>query len=254
MNRINRSLGFTLLELVVAIAIFSIISTASAYFIRNVLAAQERSQDIASQMKSLQKVWLLLQQDIEQVAARPIRDEQDDPQPALIGEQQKLEFTRIGWPLLPPRELLANANSKTETTQESPRSEVLRVRYYLDDEQLMRAYWPIADRAPDAQPQTSVMLAKVKSFAVEYVFANSTSTATSGTAQQQTSDVWPPDPASNPDAPLLPSAIKITFEVERYGELYRWFQILNQAPVSTGSLAGPGTKPSAQPSARPGGP
>ncbi len=224
LNKARRSNGFTLLELVVAIAIFSIISTASAYFIRNVLLAQDRGNEIATQLEDLQKVWLLLQQDIEQVVARSIRDQHGDQQPALSGDQQQLAFTRIGWPLLPPREIL-RAEKKEDSKGVLPRSEVLRVRYYLENEQLMRAYWPVPDQAEDAQPQISTVLSNVKSMQLQYVFSTQN-------AKQQTSDVWPPDPAYFPDAPVLPQSVKVTLTFDRYGELYRWFEILNHAPIS----------------------
>jgi general secretion pathway protein J len=233
MNKLRRSRGFTLLELIVAIAIFSIISTSSAYFIRNVLLAQERSNEIATQLEEVQKVWLLLQQDIEQAVARSVRDQNGDPKPVFSGEQQQLAFTRIGWPLLPPRAVLLtekNEGPQVAGVVTSPRSEVLRVRYYLEDERLMRSYWPIPDLAEDAQPQTSVVLSKVTALELQYVFA-------SPNDKQQTSETWPPDVLAFPSAPPLPHAVKVTLTFERYGELYRWFEILNNPPSNSNSEA-----------------
>lgn len=225
MNKLSRSGGFTLLELVVAIAIFSIISTSSAYFIRNVLLAQERSNEVADQLEALQKVWLLLQQDVEQAVARSVRDQNGDPQPIFTGDQQQMAFTRIGWPLLPPRDLLRSDKEidQGDAPMTLPRSEVLRVRYYLENDQLIRSYWPIPDLADGAQPQTSVILSKVKDFELQYVFSTPS-------VKQQTSEIWPPDALAFPDAPAMPHAVKVVLTFERYGELYRWFEILNKPP------------------------
>ena len=240
-NKSTRIRGFTLLELVVAIAIFSIIATSSAYFIRNVLLAQERSNEIAAQLEDLQKVWLLLQLDIEQSVLRSVRDKNGDPQPAFNGDQQQMAFTRIGWPLLPPRDMLRSEKSDGSPVTAPmvlPRSEVLRVRYYFEQEQLIRAYWPIPDVAEDTEPQTSIVLSKIEALELQYVFSTPT-------VKQQTSETWPPDLLAFPDAPALPQAVKVTLTFARYGELYRWFQLLNKPPNNSG-FAGPQPTPSAK--------
>lgn len=208
--------GFTLLELVVAIAIFSIISTASAYFIRNVLTAQERSTGISVQVEGLQKALALMQMDIEQLATRPIRDAFGDEQPALIGSETQLEFTRVGWPLLP--------------MAQAPRSEVLRVKYAFEDQHWLRGYWPLPDQAEQAQPQVAVLLPDVKRVAIRYLFS------VQG-APNQWSEVWPPQ--TPPERPL-PQAIEVTLELARYGEIKRLFEVLNNSPTGLSASPSPG--------------
>ena len=95
----------------------------------------------------VRRIPLTLQRDVMQLNPRGIRDQLGDPmQPLLIGADGMIEFTRSGW-----RNPLG-----------SPRSELQRVGYVLEDETLYRAYWGMLDRPPDAEPQLQQLLTKVE--------------------------------------------------------------------------------------------
>ncbi len=192
--------GFTLIELIVAVSIFSIISTAAYFFISNVLNANERSEDVAAQLVDLQKGMRLMQQDFEQLVNRPIRDAYGSTQPAFsLQADTGVTFTRLGWPVLP--------------MVQSPRSEVLRVQYELDGERLMRRYWPIPDQADDPKVREMVVFDEVKQFSLRLLYE--------GTQPgPQWAQTWP-DALS--DA-VLPQAIEVLIELPRYGEIKRLFR------------------------------
>jgi len=43
-----------------------------------------------------------------------------------------------------------------------PRSEVQRVGYFIEEENLVRAYWPVLDRAQDTEPLFQTLLEDVQ--------------------------------------------------------------------------------------------
>ena len=89
--------GFTLLELMVAIAIFVIFSAMAYGGLMTVLNARADIEDSLEDTRQLQMALFRLEQDIEQIRARPIRDDFGDPRPAvLLDELQRLEVTRGG--------------------------------------------------------------------------------------------------------------------------------------------------------------
>ena len=70
-----RQRGFTLLELLVALAIFALVSVMAYGGLASVLDQQFATDEIAGQLARLQKTYLLLQRDFEQLVPRPVRDE-----------------------------------------------------------------------------------------------------------------------------------------------------------------------------------
>ena len=140
--------GFTLLEMLVALAIFGLLAVMSYGGLASVLEQQFRTEAEAERLAALQKAYLIMQRDIEQVVARPVRDGFGDEQPPLAGDQA-LEFTRGGW---------SNPLGR-------PRSNLQRVAYAWDDRQLRRYVWQVLDRAQDSQPLGQLLLENVELYA-----------------------------------------------------------------------------------------
>jgi general secretion pathway protein J len=207
----NMSQGFTLLELLVALAIFSLIAVMAYGGLETVLNQQARTQENAESLAALQKTYLVMQRDIEQMVPRPIRDEYGDSQPALIGTTL-FQFTRGGW----------------NNPANHPRSTLQRVGYSLQDQQLMRYAWMVLDRAQDSAPVQQPLASDIKSMQVRYLDQT-------GDWQEQ----WPPlqagsNPGTNPSQPGnitganpmdYPKAIEITLEHARFGTLVWLFQL-----------------------------
>ena len=127
--------GFTLLELLVVVAIFAIFAVLAYGGLDAVLktrASVERAQD---RLAEVQKAYMRLRDDFQQLRLRPVRDGYGDLQPALRGaDNASVEFTRGGWrnPLF------------------APRSTLERVSYRLEDGALHRRNWAQLDLAQDA--------------------------------------------------------------------------------------------------------
>jgi len=206
--------GFTLLELLIAIAIFALLGLGTYRMLDSVLQTDKVTRAHELQLRELVRAMAAFERDVLQVQARPVRDPFGDPRAALLGEDldsPALELTRSGW-----RNPLGQA-----------RSSLQRVRWQLSGEQWQRQYWPVLDQAQDSQPQVQQALDGVTRMQLRYLDQE-------GAWQSS----WPPL-EKNPDEALklLPQAVELVLEHRRYGELRRVLRLpeglperLKQAP------------------------
>jgi general secretion pathway protein J len=192
--------GFTLLELLVALAIFGLLATMSYSGLRVILEQQSGTAVEAERLAELQKIYMLMQRDIEQAVDRPVRDEYGDEQPALVGADT-LQLTRGGW---------SNPAART-------RSSLQRVGYVFEDDQLVRYAWAVLDRAQDSEPLRQPLTASVEQLQLRYLAANN-----------EWRGQWP-DTLQNADpaapAQALPRAVEVTLEHAHYGQLVWLFRL-----------------------------
>jgi general secretion pathway protein J len=200
--------GFTLLELLVALAIFAVIATLAYNGLNTILMLRTQTDHYANQLAHLQMVFTWLERDIEQSVGRPIRDEYGDLQPALQGTKSSLELTHAGW----------------RNPAQLPRSSLQRVVYVIQGKTLSRTYWQVLDRAQDSQPIQVELLNEVDN--LQFRFLDN---------QFQWHNQWPPLdlftlPPTSPPAEKIPPpvtliAIEVTLTVENWGRLIRLFQV-----------------------------
>ena len=95
---IREAKGFTLLELLIAMAIFSVLVTGSYSLLRSVRTTHEAADAIWTRLDSLQRTQITLQKDFFQLARRPVRNELGEREAALFaGSAGEVSFTRHGW-------------------------------------------------------------------------------------------------------------------------------------------------------------
>ena len=139
--------GFTLVEILVALLVFSVVGLISARLLSQSIDNQNNLQDRGQRLAEVHRAMRILQRDILQLSRRKIRDEQNEILPALmVGNEGLIEFTRVGW-----RNPLGQ-----------PRSEVQRVGYRWQDEKIVRGYWLTLDRGFDAEPAFQTLLEDVQ--------------------------------------------------------------------------------------------
>lgn len=160
MRQSSSQAGFTLLEILVAVAIFALVSTATFSMLQQTIKSGEQFDNNAAYLVELQRAHRLLQQDFSQVMPRTIRDEHGDLLPAVMSEDVNwgtaVELTRTGRP---------NPLNK-------PRSQLLRLRYFFDGDKLIRRTWKGLDRAPEAEFQDQLVLKNVKTWQVRFLSEN----------------------------------------------------------------------------------
>lgn len=149
------SRGFTLLEVLVAIAVFSVMAVLAYEGLRNFLAARSQLEARTGAFHARVRGFAQLQQDLEQLVARPVRDELGDPVDALrhrAGEEILLAFTRHSpWPA-PARGL----------------PDLRRVEYRLNEGRLLRREWDALDRVSSVTYRERAMLTDVESIALRF--------------------------------------------------------------------------------------
>lgn len=198
-RRGGRSAGFTLLELLVAVALLAVLAGLAHVALRETLAAGAASAAARERLASAQLGLATLQRELGAALARPVIAADGSPAPALRGGPLELELTTGGH--------LAGA--------EPPRSRLRRVRYSLADGDLRRAHWAVLDRAGDSEPllERSV-LDGIGAARLRYL-------APGGGWLEQ----WPPAAAAA-GAPgegllLLPRAVELTLDIDGLGPVRR---------------------------------
>ena len=195
--------GFTLLELVVAMAIFAIMSAIAYSGLNNVLIARQQTEVHSEQLHQLQLTMTWFARDIEQIVDRGVRSEYGEVMSPVIGndfEGYLLEVTRGGW----------------RNPANQPRSHLQRVAYLVRDEQLIRAYWRVLDRAEDSKPYENVLLDGVKEVEIRYLGAN-----------DEWSTSWPPESTvvGNANPTTIPRAIEVNVDTKQYGKITRLLRV-----------------------------
>ncbi len=141
----NQKSAFTLLEMLIALAIFSIVSLAAGTLLYQSVEAQRVSNDYGSRMIDLERSISRLSRDLLQYVPREVRDELGDFTSSLIITPNQIELTRRGW-----------ANPADHA-----RSDLQRVRYVVEGDALQRHYWDILDRAPDTEAHIQHLMKNV---------------------------------------------------------------------------------------------
>jgi general secretion pathway protein J len=187
---LSKQQGFTLLEIVIALAIFSVMSMMAYAGLAAMLDARASTVPRAQQLAQLQTTLYLLNEDLSQVIKRPIRDQLGSSEPAFsIGRGNEiLVFTRTvpSW--------LANSSE----------TNLLRVSYSLEKEALYRRVWTIPDRTQQTEYRRRKLLVTqgvtIKGFSAK--------TKTWGEVVGE-----------------IPQALDISFKLDGLGSVHRTFLI-----------------------------
>jgi len=200
----GRARGFTLLEILVAIAIFAIVGMLAMVGYNELVGQSERIETSAQRTRAIQAALMRLDRDFATLEPRPVREPMGGGlEPALRASPQKsevlVEFTHSGW----------------SNPAGVPRPTLQRVAYRLLDKKLYRAYWPVLDRTMNTEPLSVMLLDRVKAVSLRYL-AN----------DRDWKEQWPPLGYSGADASFLrPIAVEITLELEDWGKITRLVEV-----------------------------
>lgn len=202
----DRSTGFTLIELMVAMGVFAMLALMAYAGLDQVIETRIRSAASLNQLTQLQFSIRLMAMDFEQLHPRAVREEFGDSlQPAVLGDLRRynqFEATRAGW-----RNPLGSA-----------RSSLQRIAYRIEDDKLIRSHWNVLDRMQSVEPVEFTLLEGVRRFELRFMKQDG-----------NWLDGWP-DPDASPEfqIEMRPRAIEITleFDDENLGTVRRLVEVL----------------------------
>lgn len=201
--------GFTLLELLVAMFIAAVMFAIGYGAINQAMNNHNGLQEQQARLLEVQTAMRVLEQDVVQLAPRPIRQPVGDGYlPALIGQddpnsQPVLQLTKGGW---------SNPNG-------GQRPGMQRVAYFLEKNTLRREYWNVLDPTLQNTTMKRDLLTHVK--AVTFRFMD---------VSRQWQTRWPPTTVAGgtgqeSELRIRPIAIEITLDTEDWGKLVRTIEV-----------------------------
>ena len=194
------SSGFTLLEILIALIIFSLMSVMAYRGLTSVLQSREHLAHENRKWRDVAMLFARMEKDLSMLAKRPIRDANDLPAATFVGkttapgaQDALLMFTRMG--------MLEQAN-----TLAGP----LRIGYRLRNETVEQLVWPVLDAAPRSQPSVNPLLQRVATIEIHYLDPTGAWHAT-----------WPLAGTNND----LPSAVELMIELKSKERITRFFAL-----------------------------
>ncbi len=194
----GRNTGFTLVEMLLALVIFSLLSGAGVMVVRSGIQSKDQVEERSEALARLQVARAILRADITQIAQRPVRVARDGSRPPLatgpgFGDQPILTLVRRGW-INPGRV--------------EPRSSLQTVEYFLKEGDLIRRAYMRSDPTPDTPYSERVLLSGITE--LEMAFRDLRA--------------WVPDwPLRAGSGNSLPFAVAMTLETDAYGSLRQVF-------------------------------
>lgn len=188
--------GFSLLELLVAVAIFAVVATLAWGGLDTIIRARRGIDEASLHLAKLQRAVNRLDRDVSAILPLPFQNERLQIQPALVGDTARIEATSA------MQSLTALGDALT------PR----RVFWRCDRNQLLRSTWTVPESGHAADSNERVQLDGVTGCRFRYVAVNGALV-----------DHWPPE-ESPPEA--LPLGVEIAFALEGQGEFRRLIELV----------------------------
>lgn len=202
MTEFRRHRGFTLFELLVAVAILAVISAMAYAGLMQVENARTQIRADETRLTEIQLAFLNFERDLQQVVHRPIRNQYDALRPSVAGQGEYLiELTRGG----------------VRNPAHVARSLLQRVAYRVEDDNLERLSWSVLDQAQDSQPVKLTLLKKITAIDIRFL-----------DKEGNWSNDWPPAATSAGGAAAavhdpFPRAVSVKLELPDVGSIERIF-------------------------------
>ncbi len=185
---INRSIsGFTLIEVLIAISIFAMLSIFSVQGFLLVANMEQRNRAEVATEQSFHKAWSLIGQDLLHIRQRPVHDQFGTVSGAYIAGRDPylVEFTRGGLPSLPV----------------APGG-MTRVAYRLSEEgELIRTTWSALDTVDIDDVQERVILDGLEEVQFEQL-----------NDSNYFEPIWPPLNSQGNTENLMPRMIQVSLQ------------------------------------------
>ncbi|GLX78917.1 type II secretion system protein GspJ [Thalassotalea insulae] len=201
----NQFSGFTLIEVLLAVSIFAVISLASFSIFDGVMQSERTSKEQMQRLNAIQRALIVIERDFLQIAQRSIRFDGEAPlndyifsDSSSFSSEQAIAFVRAGW---------------TNPGLLIPRSDMQSVAYRINDEKLERLHFNFVDAVVGEEPRVRVLLENVTSIELQYYYDKK----------------W----QERLVAQQLPKAIELSIETQDFGTISRKFLVADKALATT---------------------
>ena len=197
--------GFTLLELLIASVVFSIMALMAYGGLDNVIDISQSSKQSLERLRQVQQAVTIIGRDFSQIVERPIRDEFGTvkaPLTAGVDADKLVELTHGGRPN--PAGLL--------------RSSLQRSAYRFEEGKLVRLHWINLDRSQSEEARETELIDGVADVAIRFLDEGA-----------EWHDQWPPlnaDTGSTGEAATIypaPVAVEFIVTLKDWGDIRRLY-------------------------------
>lgn len=177
MNRSKTTRGFTLVEMLVAMAVFSLLASAAAGLLGVSLRNADTFDRADTATRELQIARTIMRADFAQVARRAVRDAYGAATPAVFAggaapvDKPIVAFVRHGWD---------NPGGAED------RASLQYVEYVMDGETLVRRSRPYLDPTPETPVTSATLLSDIRTAQISFLSRGQWSDRWIATATQRT--------------------------------------------------------------------
>lgn len=233
--------GFTLVEVLVAMAITAVVSVMAYYGIDSAIKLSQAAEKEADYLRQVNRAFDIIGRDFRQVVGRTVREPSGQGHLSALlldnEQEQRLQLTRTGW-----------TNPEPKRFQ---RSQLQRVHYNYEDEKLIRVSWQMLDAYTDSKEQKVTLLDDVSELSIRVLQQTDISELAQGSlganvhiniptssAEEQWLEQWPPTDSMQfgQASSDLPMAIEIKLDLKPWGEIRRIFLLVDSAGSDYGGL------------------
>ena len=199
--------GFTLIEILIAMAIFTLIGLASTGLLTTVIDSNDISEERFAKLQLLQRAMITIERDLQQAVPRAARVNGEKQDVVMAGgevdnsDDDGVGFVRGGWHN--PQLML-------------PRSTLQYVAYRLNENRLERLYSNYVDNVIGYEPKVRVLSEDIESLKIEFL-----ATSSNESLDEDEDLSW----NESYKGTALPRAVAIEFVSKDFGKIRREFTL-----------------------------
>jgi general secretion pathway protein J len=239
----RRQRGFTLIELLVALFITAVMFAFGYRALDQAFRSRREVDEQSARLIAVQQAMRTLEQDLELLAPRPVRNLIGDGYLPAVSAAQNTTIGSLGTTLSGSSTSSTSSTSSFSSSFGSSssingsssqlltftrggwtnpagiqRSELQRVSYSIENGALMRQYYPVLDATEAVQPVKRQLIDHVKNFSLRFMDAG-----------HNWQNGWPPITSGAGAAiaapRLRPVAVEVTIELDDWGVLVRHIEV-----------------------------
>ena len=205
----NRQSGFTLIEIMVAMAIMALISVGALAVLNKATNSNDYIKRTGDRLNNVQRAFMFISRDMQQLTLRQVRDEFGDKQASMKSDLQAstpyIRLTKLG----------------RRNPAQLPRSNLEHLIYTVEDKVLYRTSYTYADgMSADAGLRRPILKA-VNDMKIAFYDG------------EDWHDYWPLTEGNEEDASnTLPVAVKMILELRDYGQIERLYALSDRETKS----------------------